>query len=108
MSAPHSPRRTVSFQNMLMRATKAVSASGEMTKPLIAGAAGNETNAVEGGPKKPYAEASNLSGPVDVRDIVPLTSRIRRDRSFIRWAAGTLLEQLTNALALRGGGLLYH
>ena len=97
-----SPRRTVSFQNMLMRATKAVSTSGEVAKPLVAGTAGNETPAVEGAPKKPYAEASNLSGPVDVQDIVPLTSRIRRDRSFIRWAAGTLLEQ--NQRPCSGGG----
>ena len=34
--------------------------------------------------QKPYAEAANVSGPVTLEDIVPLTSRIKRDRSFIR------------------------
>ena len=33
---------------------------------------------------KLYADAANLSGPVALEDIVPLTSRIKRDRSFIR------------------------
>jgi len=82
----------------MSRVAKRVSNAGDVAKPSPANAGDSSSTSSPQrppavgvkhkgeakGPSKPYAIASNMSGPVSIQHIYPLTSRIKRDRSFIR------------------------